>query len=202
VFHGKQRTGTPSAWLVIGLGNPGLEYARTRHNIGADVVALLADRHGGRLKVGRERALSGDVKINHEVVTLAFPQTFMNLSGESARLLVDRHGISDVANVIVVHDELDLPSGRVKLKVGGGTGGHNGLKSLQAHLHSPLFIRVRIGIGRPPGTQASADYVLAAPGKAERAELDVAVQVAADAVESIVALGVDKTMNAVNTAGS
>jgi peptidyl-tRNA hydrolase, PTH1 family len=198
---GKQRTGTPAAWLVVGLGNPGSEYDRTRHNVGADAVAVLAGRHGGRLKSGRERALSCEIRIGGELVALALPQTFMNLSGESGRLLVARHGIDDLARVVIIHDELDLPSGRVKLKVGGGTAGHNGLKSLRDHLHSPDFVRVRIGIGRPPGAQQVADYVLKHPGKAERIELDVAIQEAADAVEAIVADGVDKTMNRVNAAG-
>lgn len=122
----------------------------------------------------------------------------MNLSGESVRLLFRRHGVTEVDRVLVVHDELDLPTGKVRLKVGGGTGGHNGLKSIQSHLHSPGFVRLRIGIGRPPGQQDPADYVLRRPGKAERTELDVAVQIAADAVEAVVADGVDKAMNTVN----
>ena len=124
----------------------------------------------------------------------------MNLSGESVRLLAKRHGITDPAAIIVVHDELDIPVGRLKLKVGGGVAGHNGLKSLQSHLHSPDFVRVRIGIGRPPGTQQVADYVLKRPGKADRTLLDVAVEQAADAVSAIVVDGVDRTMNSVNTA--
>ncbi len=124
----------------------------------------------------------------------------MNLSGEAAQLLVRRHGIDDVGRIVVLHDELDLPSGRVKLKVGGGTAGNNGLKSLVAHLHDPGFVRVRIGIGKPPGRQQGADYVLKRPGGAEKAELEVAVAEAADAVEAIVADGVERTMNRVNAA--
>jgi PTH1 family peptidyl-tRNA hydrolase len=195
---GRERRGTPADLLVIGLGNPGEEFVGTRHNLGAETVDRLAARHGGRLKAGRERALSCEVRIGGRLVALAFPQTFMNLSGESARLLVQRHGITDLASLVVVHDELDLPSGRVKLKVGGGSAGNNGLKSLVAHLHDPGFVRVRIGIGRPPGSQQAADYVLRRPGAAERRELDVAVEEAADAVEAILAEGIDRAMNRVN----
>jgi peptidyl-tRNA hydrolase, PTH1 family len=194
-----ERTGTPAALLVVGLGNPGSEYDGTRHNVGAEVVALLADRYGGRLKVGKERALSGEIRIAGVLVALAFPQTYMNLSGESVRLLVKRHGIAAPDHVVVVHDELDLPLARVKLKFGGGSAGNNGIKSVAAHLNTPDFLRVRIGIGRPPGTQSGADYVLRKPGKAERLELDVAVQLAADAVERIVAVGFERAQNELNT---
>lgn len=196
---GRDRRGTAADLLVIGLGNPGAEYAGTRHNVGAEAVERLAARHGGRLKAGKERARSCEVRISGRLVALAVPQTYMNLSGESARLLVLRHGIEDLAAVVVLHDELDLPSARVKLKVGGGTAGNNGLKSVRDHLHDAGFVRVRIGIGRPPGTQQAADYVLKRPGAAERKELDVAIEEAADAVESILAHGVEAAMNRVNT---
>jgi peptidyl-tRNA hydrolase, PTH1 family len=184
-FRSSERTGTPAEWLVVGLGNPGTEYAGTRHNVGAEVVDVLAARYGAKLKFGKERAISGE--------------TFMNLSGESVRMLVKRHGIASPAQIIVIHDELDIPSARLKLKFGGGVAGHNGLKSIQAHMNSPDFCRVRIGIGRPPGTQQTADYVLKRPGKAERVEFDIAVQQAADAVELIIAEGVERAMNSVNT---
>ncbi len=194
------RVGTPAEWLVIGLGNPGTEYEGTRHNVGAEVVSLLAARSGSRLKAGKERALSCEVRIDGHLVALAFPQTFMNLSGESVRLLAKRHGVTDPGAIIVVHDELDLPAGRVKVKMGGGMAGHNGLKSLVSHLHTPDFVRVRIGIGRPPGTQQVADYVLKRPGKADRTLLDIAVEHAADTVRAVVTDGLDRAMNAVNTA--
>jgi peptidyl-tRNA hydrolase, PTH1 family len=133
-------------------------------------------------------------------MVVAFPQTYVNLSGESVTRLVRRFGIDDLGRLVVVHDELDLPTGRVKIKVGGGTAGHNGLESIKAHLHSTDFVRVRVGIGKPPGRQAGADFVLRRPGKAERAELDVAVQEAADAVELILTEGPDPAMNRFNTA--
>ena len=198
-----ERRGTPAALLIVGLGNPGAEYAGTRHNVGAEVVVLLAERHGGRLKLGKERALSCEVRIGPAsaaaVVALAFPQTFMNLSGESVQLLVKRHGIDDPAKVVVVYDELDLPVGEMRLKLGGGSAGHNGIKSVQAHLNTPIFARIRIGVGRPPGQKAGAEYVLKRPGKSERTELDVTVQLAADAVERIVAIGFERAQNECNT---
>ena len=123
----------------------------------------------------------------------------MNESGLAVAALVRRYGIEDLSRLVVVHDELDLPSGRVKVKVGGGTAGNNGIKSVVAHLHTGDFVRVRIGIGKPPGRQTGTDYVLKRPGKAERAELDVAVVEAADAVEAILADGPDATMNRVNS---
>lgn len=198
-MFGRERSGTPAALLVIGLGNPEAEYAGTRHNLGAECVHLLAQRHGARLKMGKEKALTGEVRIGGALVALAFPQTYMNESGQAARLLVRRYGIEDLAQVVVVHDELDLPSARVKLKLGGGTAGNNGIKSVHAHLNSADFARVRIGIGRPPGAGQAIEYVLKRPGKAERGLLDVAVQEAADAVEAIVTDGFERTMNRVNT---
>ncbi len=196
---GRERRGTPADLLVVGLGNPGAEYAHTRHNVGADVVELLAQRHGGRLKMAKEQALAGEVRIGDHRVALAFPQTYMNESGRSVGMLARRHGVDDATHVVVVHDELDLPVGRIKLKAGGGLAGHNGLKSIKAHLHTDAFLRVRVGVGKPPGRQSGADYVLKRPGKAERAELDVAIVEAADAVEAILTDGFDAAMNRANT---
>jgi PTH1 family peptidyl-tRNA hydrolase len=193
------RRGTPADLLVVGLGNPGTAYAHTRHNVGAETVELLAARHGGRLRVTKEQALVAEVRIARARVVLAFPQTYMNDSGRSVGLLLRRHGIEDLAGLVVIHDELDLPPGRVKLKHGGGLAGHNGLKSIKAHLHSDAFRRVRIGVGKPPGRQSGADYVLRRLGKADQAELDVAIVEAADAVESILVDGFDAAMNRVNT---
>lgn len=195
----RARTGASADLLAVGLGNPGPDYERTRHNLGAEVVALLADRHGARLKASRgTRSLVAEVRVGDKLLALAFPQTFVNDSGLAVAPLARRHGIVDLARLVVVHDELDLPSGRVKVKVGGGTAGHNGLKSIQAHLHDQGFVRVRVGIGRPPGRQPAVDYVLRAPGATERAELAVAVEEAADAVEAILADGAAAAMNRVN----
>ena len=142
-----------------------------------------------------------EARIDGKLLALAFPQTFVNLSGEAAARLTRRYGLEGLLDrVVVVHDELDLPAGRVKVKEGGGTAGHNGLESIRAHLHSGAFIRVRIGIGKPPGRQSGADYVLKPARKAEQLELDVAVVEAAEAVEMIFHEGVAAAMNRFNTA--
>jgi PTH1 family peptidyl-tRNA hydrolase len=180
--------------LVVGLGNPGAQYARTRHNIGADVVDLLARRHGGSLKRSKDHALVTDVRIDGRQVVLAFPQTYMNDSGRSVAPLMRRHGIDDPAKLVVVHDELDLPVGRLRVKVGGGLAGHNGLKSIKAHLHSDAFVRVRIGVGKPPDSRSGADHVLRRLGKSEQAELERMAGIAADAIETIVTDGPDTAM--------
>lgn len=195
------RSGTPADLLVIGLGNPGREYERTRHNVGAETVALLAERHGSVLRATKERSLGATVPLGSKQVALAFPQTFMNDSGLAAAALVRRHGIDDMSQLVVVHDELDLPVGRLQVKEGGGLAGHNGLRSLRDHLHSTDFIRVRIGVGRPPGRKEGADHVLRRPSKAERTELDIKVQEAADAVEMIAAEGVAAAMGRFNRRG-
>lgn len=166
------------------------------------MVELLAERHGTTLRRGRERALVGQVRLDDKLLALAFPQTYMNLSGESVARLVRRYGIEDEpARLVVVHDELDLPAGRLKVKEGGGIAGHNGLVSIRAHLRSEAFVRVRIGVGKPPGRQEGADYVLRPLRKAERADFDVVVQEAGDAVELIFTEGVAVAMNRVNQAG-
>ncbi|MGH9261653.1 MAG: aminoacyl-tRNA hydrolase [Acidimicrobiales bacterium] len=195
-----QRRGTPADLLVVGLGNPGAEYEGSRHNVGAQVVDLLAQRHGGVLKRSKERALVAEVRIGDKRVTLAFPQTFMNLSGESVAMLAKRHGITDPEQLVIVQDELDLPLARVRVKRGGGLAGHNGLRSIKAHLHTDDFLRVRIGVGKPAHKEQGLDHVLRRVGKRERTELDIAVQEAADAVELILSDGVDAAMNRVNTA--
>lgn len=193
-----RRSGTPADLLVVGLGNPGAEYEGTRHNAGAAAVALLAARHGGRLRSGKERALVGDVRIHGQRVALAFPQTYMNDSGMSVRALVRRYGIEDLRSLLIVHDELDLPLGRLQIKDGGGLAGHNGLRSIKEHLHSTTFRRIRIGIGKPAGRKDGADHVLSRPGASEREELAVSVQEAADAVEMIVRDGLAAAMSQVN----
>ena len=198
--------------LVVGLGNPGAEYEGTRHNIGADAVALLVARHHGSLSDEKGlHARAGQIRIGDHRILCALPWTYMNESGQAVAPLVRRAGLDgsdEVAGsptvatrLVVVHDELDLPSGRVKVKVGGGTAGNNGLKSIHAHLHTGDYLRVRIGIGKPPGRQPGADYVLKRPGKDEREVLAVAAEVAADAIELIATAGVETAMNRINTAG-
>ena len=183
---------------MVGLGNPGSEYERTRHNVGAEVVSVLARRHGGRLRKSKERALVDEVRADGRRMALAFPQTYMNDSGMAVGPLVRRFGIDDLERLVVVHDELDLPVGRLRVKVGGGLAGHNGLRSIKAHLRSDGFCRVRIGIGKPPGRQEGVDHVLRAPTKGGRAELDVVVEEAADAVETILHAGPAAAMDRYN----
>lgn len=193
-----QRRGTPADLLVLGLGNPGAQYVSTRHNIGVEVVEELARRGGTTLKPSKERALVAEVTLAGKRMALAFPQTFMNLSGESAQLLVKRFGILEPHQIVVVHDELDLEPGALKVKAGGGLAGHNGLKSLKQHLHTDAFLRVRVGVGKPTNAQQGADHVLRKISKTDRELLAVIVQRAADAVECIAELGVDTAMNRFN----
>ncbi|MCU1457169.1 MAG: aminoacyl-tRNA hydrolase [Actinomycetia bacterium] len=196
--RGGERTGTPADLLVVGLGNPGDEFHRTRHNVGAEVVELLASRHGGRLKKSKERAFTTEVRIGGRRVALAVPLTFMNDSGQAVAPLVRRYGVA-VPDLVVVHDELDLPPAALKLKIGGGLAGHNGLRSIKAHLKDDGFGRVRIGVGKPPGgKKQGADHVLKRFSKADREAVDVTVERAADAVELIATEGMDAAMNRFN----
>jgi PTH1 family peptidyl-tRNA hydrolase len=194
-----ERRGTPADLLVVGLANPGAEYEGTRHNVGAEVVEVLAARHGAKLRKGKDRALVDEVAIGSKRLALAIPITYMNLAGEAVAPLVRRHGIDDPQRLVIVHDELDLPVGTLKVKVGGGLAGHNGLKSVKAHLHTDDFVRVRIGIGKPLGKAQGADHVLKRPGKADRQQLDVVVQEAADAVELVFTDGPAAAMHRFNT---
>jgi PTH1 family peptidyl-tRNA hydrolase len=180
--------------LIVGLGNPGREYARTRHNVGEEVVGLLAERLGEKMKVGRDKAAVAEARLGAKRVVLAFPTTYMNLSGEAVGALWRRHKLTEPGQLIVVHDELDLPPGVVRVKVGGGLAGNNGLRSITQHLHTQEYVRVRIGIGKPPSKERGADHVLSRVSKTERELLDVAVQQAADAVEVIVTDGPDAAM--------
>ena len=193
-----RRRGTAADLLVVGLGNPGDDYARTRHNVGAEVVEILAKRHGATLKKGKERARVDQVRIGSSLVALAIPLTYMNESGMAVAPLVRRYGV-EPEQLVIVQDELDLPVGVLKVKNGGGLAGHNGLRSIKAHLHTDAFVRVRIGVGKPPSKEHGADHVLKKFSKRERTEIDVVLQEAADAVETIIAEGVDAAMNRVNT---
>ena len=201
-MRGSER-GAAADVLVVGLGNPGAEFERTRHNLGADTLRLVARRLGRDLRAEKgTRSVVAQADAAGRRVVLAVPMTYMNESGLAVSALVRRFRLPSVDRLVVVHDELDLPSGRVKVKVGGGTAGNNGLKSVHAHLHDPGYVRVRIGIGKPPGREPGADYVLKRPGRAERDTLDVAVQEAADAVEVIVSEGPDAAMARFNADGA
>ncbi len=183
-------------FLLVGLGNPGPDYANTRHNVGFRVVERVAAQSGIALETRKFGAILGTGKVAGEPAALLLPQTFMNLSGEAVGAAA-RFWKVDPAQVVVAHDELDLELGRVQLKVGGGTGGHNGLKSVVAHL-GPEFVRVRVGIGRPPPRWDAADYVLKGFSKAEEEIAEQQVEVAAEATAAVVKNGTKKAMNDFN----
>jgi PTH1 family peptidyl-tRNA hydrolase len=178
-----------TAWLVVGLGNPGPGYASTRHNVGARVVERLAERLGTRLRKVRFLPIeAGEATVDGEQLLLARPRTFMNVSGPPVASLARRRRI-DVDHVVACHDEIDLAFGALKVKVGGSTAGHQGLNSLAQALRSKEFLRVRLGVGRPAGRKDPADHVLEPFAKSERADADVLVEEAADAVLTLVNQG-------------
>jgi PTH1 family peptidyl-tRNA hydrolase len=187
-------------FLVIGLGNPGPGYAGNRHNVGAMVLDELARRAGVRLSPGkgaRARAVSGEGRLAGHRVVLARPTTYMNESGGPVRGLLDYHHLP-VEDLVVLHDELDLPFATVRLKRGGGEGGHNGLRSITRSTGTKDYLRVRVGIGRPPGRQDPADFVLKDFSATERKELDLLVVEAADAAETLLAKGLEAAQNEVH----
>jgi PTH1 family peptidyl-tRNA hydrolase len=186
---------TPGPALVVGLGNPGPEYEATRHNVGFRVVELLAARAGGgRFSKHRTNADVLEGRLAGRRVVLAKPRTYMNLSGGPVAGLAHYFSVP-VADVVVLHDELDLDFGVVRLKRGGGEGGHNGLRSITKALGTKEYLRVRFGIGRPPGRQDPADYVLKRFSGAEAKELDLAVDLAADAAEALLGESLEAAQN-------
>ncbi|MCY4175631.1 MAG: aminoacyl-tRNA hydrolase [Acidimicrobiaceae bacterium] len=193
------RSGASADLLVVGLGNPGENYAGTRHNAGHWVVDELARRHGGQLRRARRlHARVCELRISDRRVAAAASAVWMNESGRAVGPLLRRFGIEDLSDLVVVHDELDLPVGRLKVKTGGGLAGHNGLKSVKAHLRSEQFSRIRVGVGRPDFTPRGGDYVLKTPGRGERVELEAVVRRAVDAVECLVEQGPAAAMNRFN----
>ncbi|GAB2504731.1 aminoacyl-tRNA hydrolase [Nocardia heshunensis] len=181
--------------LVVGLGNPGSEYERTRHNVGFMVADVLAERVGGRFTVHKKSGADLlEARLDGRKVLLAKPRTYMNLSGRPVAALAKFFSVP-ATEVIVVHDELDLPFGQIRLKRGGGEGGHNGLRSISQALTTKDYLRVRFGIGRPPGRQDPADYVLKPFSAPERKEVPVIVEQTADAVELLLRVGLEPAQN-------
>lgn len=194
-----ERRGRASDLVVVGLANPGGEYEGSRHNVGGDAVRELARRRGVRLSAERrQRAATGTLQTDQGLVTLAVPTTFMNDSGGAVAPLLRRTSLADPARLVVVHDELDLPPGRLQLKLGGGLAGHNGLRSIADAVGTQEFARLRIGIGKPPSKDRGADYVLARRSAAGRREHDEAVAAAADALELLVDRGFDEAQRLVH----
>jgi PTH1 family peptidyl-tRNA hydrolase len=190
-------TAPEGPWLVAGLGNPGPEYAGNRHNIGFMVAELLAERISGRFKAHKSRAQVVEGRIGGQRVVLAKPMTFMNLSGGPVTALRDFYKVP-VGNIIAVHDELDIDYATLRLKKGGGDNGHNGLKSITKSL-GPDYLRVRCGIGRPPGRMDVAAFVLKDFSSAERKELDWFVDRSADAVEALISEGLERAQGTYNS---
>jgi PTH1 family peptidyl-tRNA hydrolase len=181
-------------WLVVGLGNPGPGYAGNRHNIGYQVADLLAERMGGRFKAHKGRADVVEGRLAGQRVVLAKPSSYMNLSGGPVTSLRNFFKVP-VERIVVVYDELDLPFGTLRLKRGGGDNGHNGLKSLTQSLGSREYLRARFGIGRPPGRQDPADFVLKDFTSTERKELPFLVDRTADAVEALLTRPLEDAQN-------
>jgi PTH1 family peptidyl-tRNA hydrolase len=181
-------------WLIVGLGNPGPTYAGNRHNVGFMVLDLLAERVGGKFKAHKGRADVLEGRLAGEPVVLAKPKSYMNESGGPVASVRGFYK-APLEQIVVVHDELDIPYGTLRLKRGGGDNGHNGLRSLTRSLGSREYLRVRVGIGRPPGRQDPADFVLEDFRAAERKDLPFYVDRAADAVEALITIGLEPAQN-------
>ena len=184
--------------LVVGLGNPGPNYAKTRHNLGFMVVDILADRMGEKFKVHkRSGAEVATGRLGGKPVVLARPRVYMNESGRQVGPLAKFYSVAP-ADVIIVHDELDIDFGRIRLKFGGGVAGHNGLRSVSSAFGSNDFQRVRVGVGRPPGQKSGAAFVLENFNSRERTEVPTICEQAADATELLVELGIEPAQNQVH----
>ena len=184
-------------WLVAGLGNPGLGYAGNRHNVGFMVADLLAGRIGAGFRRDRSRAQAATGQLAGLAVIVAKPMAFMNLTGPPLAALAGYYKIPP-DRIVVIHDDLDLLFGTIRLKHGGGDGGHNGLRSVTRALGTREYNRVRVGIGRPAGRQDPADYVLSNFGSAERTELPLVIELAADAVEALLRSGLAAAQNQIH----
>jgi PTH1 family peptidyl-tRNA hydrolase len=189
-------------WLVVGLGNPGPSYARTRHNVGYRVVDELADQVGGRLRRHKSQhadVLEGRLQVGGPRLVLGRARTYMNESGGPVKSLMTFYRVR-TDHLIVVHDELDLPFGGLRVKLGGGDNGHNGLRSIRSALGSGDYHRVRVGIGRPTGRLVTSDYVLGPFSPGEEAELSLLLDRSAEAVASLMEQGLEKTQQSFNNA--
>jgi len=183
--------------IIVGLGNPGRDYARTRHNIGFQIVDALADKHGLKFSKMMNRAIVALGEVEGAKVILAKPQTYMNDSGSSVGPIVKFYKV-ELADLLVIYDELDIPFAQLRMRPFGGTGGHNGMRSVTDRLASQAFPRLRVGIGRPPGRMDPRDYVLAPFTADERDAMAEAVDRALRGIGVWLAQGIDRAMNVVN----
>ena len=183
-------------WIVIGLGNPGSEYERTRHNVGAMVISTLVARHNLKLSTHKSRAYVAEYKLGEKSIVAATLRCYMNESGGPTKSLMDFYKVKS-DNLIVIHDELDIPFSATRLKLGGGDNGHNGLKSITAVMGANYY-RLRMGIGRPIGQQDPADFVLKSFSAGERSDLPGFLELGADAIESLVQDGLELAQQSFN----
>ena len=183
--------------LIVGLGNPGAKYAGTRHNAGFSVIDELAERHNIKVDTCKHKALIGKGVINGEKVILAMPQTFMNLSGESVRAIMDFYKLT-VDDLIVVYDDIDLDVGKIRIREKGSAGGHNGMKNIILHSGSQDFVRVRVGVGKKPEHMDLADHVLGRFSDEDRQNVEEAIKNAMDAAVLIMQDETDRAMNLYN----
>ncbi|MEI2833892.1 MAG: aminoacyl-tRNA hydrolase [Acidimicrobiia bacterium] len=184
-------------FIIVGLGNPGKEYELTRHNVGYLVIDILCNRYGGSLKKETPNSMADTIRIGDKKVLIAKPTTYMNDSGKGVGEIIRRYK-SEPKQLIVIQDELDLELGDVKIKVGGGLAGHNGLKSIKDHIQSSDFIRIRIGIGKPTHSSRGASHVLKAFSKKETEEFKISCEHAADAIELIINTDIANAMNQIH----
>lgn len=191
-----------NTWLIAGLGNPGPGYSGNRHNVGQMVLDVLGARLGGKFGTSKARAvvLDGRLGIGGPKLILAKPLTYMNLTGGPVSQLAKFYGI-EPDHVVAVHDEIDIPFNTIKVKIGGGEGGHNGLRDISKALGTKEYLRVRVGVGRPPGRQEAADYVLKDFSSTEKKDLPILLEEAADAVESVVLDGLLTAQQKFHSAG-
>lgn len=188
-------------YIIAGLGNPKKEYENTRHNIGFDAIDMLAERHGIRLNEAKHKGLIGKGMIHGEKVILVKPLTFMNLSGECIREVADYYKVDTKENFIVMHDDISLEPGNIRIRKKGSAGGHNGLKNIILHLGHDQFQRIKIGVGEKPKEYDLADYVLGHFSKQERTLMDETLEKVCDAVEMMMQEGPDSAMNHFNSKG-
>ena len=185
-------------YIIVGLGNPGKQYERTRHNVGFDTIDVLAERYRISVDAKKYKALYGKGMIEGNKVILAKPQTYMNLSGESVRELIDFYKIDEAEELIVIYDDISLEPGQLRLRAKGSAGGHNGIKNIIAHLGGQEFKRIKVGVGEKPKGYDLADYVLSRFSKEERQRVDASLERAADAAVKIITDDMASAMNEYN----
>lgn len=185
-------------YIIAGLGNPGRQYAHTRHNVGFDTIDVLAEKYNIKVENAKGRALTGSGRIEGQSVLLVKPLTFMNLSGESIRALTDFYKIDVTSQLIVIYDDISLPPGQLRIREKGSAGGHNGIKSIISHLGGQEFLRIKVGVGEKPAGWDLADYVLSRFAEDDRKKVEEAIERAADAAVCLMTDGVEAAMNEYN----